>query len=72
MKLGCGHPMGPLTLLISWARHNLLHSQIMFEEFKEAAIRPLAPAEADGAGGVERRKSGRGFMIYSDPQNPRR
>jgi 3-hydroxybutyryl-CoA dehydrogenase len=72
MKLGCGHPMGPLTLL-DFVGHDTTYyiANIMFEEFKEKRFAPPPLLKRMVLAGWHGRKSGRGFYDYSDPKNPR-
>ena len=66
MKLGCGYPMGPLTLL-DFVGLDTTYSiaNIMFEEFKlpQYAAPPLLKRMV--LAGYLGRKSGRGFYDYS-------
>jgi len=72
MKLGCGHPMGPLTLLDFVGLDTTYYiSQIMFEEFKERRFAAPPLLKRMVLAGWNGRKAGRGFYDYSDPQNPR-
>jgi 3-hydroxybutyryl-CoA dehydrogenase len=72
MKLGCGHPMGPLTLLDFVGLDTTYYiSQIMFDEFKERRFAAPPLLKRMVLAGWNGRKSGRGFYDYSDPQNPR-
>jgi 3-hydroxybutyryl-CoA dehydrogenase len=72
MKLGCGHPMGPLTLLDFVGLDTTYYiSQIMFEEFKERRFAAPPLLKRMVLAGWNGRKSGRGFYDYSDPQNPK-
>ena len=71
MKLGCGHPMGPLTLSDFVGLDTTMYiADIMFNEFKEKrfAAPPLLKRMVQA--GLLGRKSGRGFYDYSDPKNP--
>jgi 3-hydroxybutyryl-CoA dehydrogenase len=72
MKLGCGHPMGPLTLLDFVGLDTTYYiSQIMFEEFHERRFASPPLLKRMVLAGWNGRKSGRGFYDYSDPQKPR-
>ncbi len=66
MMLGCGHPMGPLTLNDFIGLDTMLHiADIMFEEFKDKhyAAPPLLRRMVNA--GYLGRKSGRGFYDYT-------
>ncbi len=72
MKLGCGHPMGPLTLLDFVGLDTTYYiSQIMFDEFKERRFAAPPLLKRMVLAGWNGRKSGRGFYDYVDPQNPK-
>jgi 3-hydroxybutyryl-CoA dehydrogenase len=72
MKLGCGHPMGPLTLLDFVGLDTTYYiSQIMFDEFKERRFAAPPLLKRMVLAGWNGKKSGRGFYDYSDPQNPK-
>jgi 3-hydroxybutyryl-CoA dehydrogenase len=72
MKLGCGHPMGPLTLLDFVGNDTTYYiANIMFEEFKEKRFAPPALLKRMVLAGWNGRKAGRGFYDYSDPAKPR-
>jgi 3-hydroxybutyryl-CoA dehydrogenase len=72
MKLGCGHPMGPLTLLDFVGLDTTYYiSQIMFEEFKERRFAAPPLLKRMVLAGWNGRKSGKGFYDYADPANPR-
>jgi 3-hydroxybutyryl-CoA dehydrogenase len=72
MKLGCGHPMGPLTLLDFVGLDTTYYiSQIMFDEFKERRFASPPLLKRMVLAGWNGRKSGRGFYDYSDPANPK-
>ncbi len=71
MKLGCGYPMGPLTLLDFVGLDTTYYiSQIMFEEFKERRFAAPPLLKRMVLAGWNGRKAGRGFYDYSDPQRP--
>ncbi len=72
MKLGCGHPMGPLTLLDFVGLDTTYYiSQIMFDEFKERRFAAPPLLKRMVVAGWNGRKSGRGFYDYSDPGSPK-
>jgi 3-hydroxybutyryl-CoA dehydrogenase len=66
MMLGCGHPMGPLTLL-DFVGLDTTHkiAAIMFDEYKEAQYAPPPLLKRMVLSGMFGRKSGRGFYDYS-------
>jgi len=72
MKLGCGHPMGPLTLLDFVGLDTTYYiANIMFDEFRERRFASPPLLKRMVLAGWHGRKSGRGFYDYSDPQKPR-
>ena len=72
MKLGCGYPMGPLTLGDFVGLDTTYYiANIMFDEFKEKRFAPPPLLKRMVLAGLYGRKSGRGFYDYSDPQNPK-
>jgi 3-hydroxybutyryl-CoA dehydrogenase len=72
MKLGCGYPMGPFTLLdFVGLDTTYFIANIMFDEFKEQRFAPPSLLKRMVLAGWNGRKSGRGFYDYADPQNPR-
>ncbi|HEV2342224.1 MAG TPA: 3-hydroxybutyryl-CoA dehydrogenase [Candidatus Acidoferrales bacterium] len=72
MKLGCGHPMGPLTLLDFVGNDTTYYiANIMFDEFKEKRFAPPALLKRMVLAGWNGRKAGKGFYDYSDPAKPR-
>ncbi len=71
MKLGCGHPMGPLTLLDFVGLDTTYYiAEIMFAEFREQRFAPPPLLKRMVLAGLYGRKSGRGFYDYADPKNP--
>ena len=72
MKLGCGYPMGPFTLLDFIGLDTTVYiADIMFDEFRESryAAPPLLRRMVQA--GLLGRKSGRGFYDYSqEPPAP--
>jgi 3-hydroxybutyryl-CoA dehydrogenase len=71
MKLGCGYPMGPLTLGDFVGLDTTYYiANIMFDEFKEKRFAPPPLLKRMVMAGLYGRKAGRGFYDYTDPQNP--
>jgi 3-hydroxybutyryl-CoA dehydrogenase len=72
MQLGCGHPMGPLTLLDFVGLDTVVRiAEIMFDEYREPRFAPPPLLRRMVAAGLHGRKSGRGFYDYaSDPPHP--
>jgi 3-hydroxybutyryl-CoA dehydrogenase len=71
MKLGCGYPMGPLTLLDFVGLDTTYYiSQIMYDEFKERRFAAPPLLKRMVLAGWNGRKSGRGFYDYSDVAKP--
>jgi 3-hydroxybutyryl-CoA dehydrogenase len=72
MKLGCGHPMGPFTLLDFVGLDTTYYiAEIMFDEFKEKRFAAPPLLKRLVLAGWNGRKTGRGFYDYSDPQHPK-
>ena len=66
MKLGCGHPMGPFTLLDFIGLDTTYYiAEIMFAEFGESAYVPPPLLKRMVVAGRLGRKSGHGFYTYS-------
>jgi 3-hydroxybutyryl-CoA dehydrogenase len=66
MKLGCGYPMGPLTLLDFVGIDTTYYiAEIMFDEFKDPMMAPPPLLKRMVLAGHLGRKSGRGFYDYS-------
>jgi 3-hydroxybutyryl-CoA dehydrogenase len=71
MKLGCGHPMGPLTLLDFVGLDTTYYiANIMFDEFKEKRFASPPLLKRMVLAGWNGRKAGRGFYDYSDAAKP--
>ena len=72
MKLGCGYPMGPLTLGDFVGLDTTYYiAEIMFNEFREKRFAPPPLLKRMVMAGLYGRKSGRGFYDYTrDPKNP--
>ena len=65
MKLGCGHPMGPFTLLdFVGLDTTYFIANIMFEEFRETRFAPPPLLKRMVLAGYLGKKSGRGFYQY--------
>ncbi len=72
MKLGCGHPMGPFTLLDFVGLDTTYYiAGIMFDEFKESRFAAPPLLKRMVLAGMHGRKTGKGFYDYSqDPPVP--
>ncbi len=65
MKLGCGHPMGPFTLLDFVGLDTTYYiANIMFEEFRESRFAPPPLLKRMVLAGYHGRKTKRGFYTY--------
>jgi 3-hydroxybutyryl-CoA dehydrogenase len=65
MKLGCGYPMGPFTLLDLVGLDTTLYvAEVMFAEFREARFAPPPLLRRMVLAGHLGRKSGKGFYDY--------
>ncbi len=65
MKLGCGHPMGPLTLSDMIGLDTIHHVAVaMFDEYKEQLYAPPPLLSRMVEGGLLGRKTGKGFYDY--------
>jgi len=72
MKLGAGHPMGPLTLLDFVGLDTTYYiTHVMFDEFKDRRFASPPLLKRMVMAGWYGRKSGKGFYDYSDPNNPK-
>jgi len=66
MKLGCGYPMGPFTLLdLVGLDTTMFVAEVMFEEFREPRYAPPPLLKRMVMAGRLGRKTGRGFYDYS-------
>ena len=66
MKLGCGYPMGPFTLLDLVGLDTCMFvAEVMFEEFREPRYAPPPLLKRMVMAGRLGRKTGRGFYDYS-------
>ena len=66
MKLGCGYPMGPFTLLDLVGLDTAMYvAEVMFEEFREPRFAPPPLLKRMVLAGQLGRKSGKGFYTCS-------
>jgi len=71
MKLGCGYPMGPFTLLDFVGLDTTYYiTHVMYDEFKEQRFSSPPLLKRLVLAGWYGRKSGKGFYDYTDPKNP--
>jgi 3-hydroxybutyryl-CoA dehydrogenase len=71
MKLGCGYPMGPFTLLDFVGLDTTYHiTQVMFDEFKEKRFASPSLLKRMVMAGWYGKKNGKGFYDWSNPENP--
>ena len=71
MKLGCGYPMGPFTLLDFVGLDTTYYiTEVMYDEFKERRFASPALLRRLVLAGWYGRKSGKGFYDYAEPNNP--
>jgi len=71
MKLGCGYPMGPFTLLDFVGLDTTYYiTQVMFDEFKERRFASPPLLKRLVLAGWYGRKTGKGFYDYADPSSP--
>ena len=71
MKLGCGYPMGPFTLLDFVGLDTTYYiTQVMFDEFKEPRFASPPLLKRLIMAGWYGKKSGKGFYDWSDPAKP--
>jgi 3-hydroxybutyryl-CoA dehydrogenase len=72
MKLGCGYPMGPFTLLDFVGLDTTYYiTHVMYDEFKERRFASPPLLKRLVMAGWFGRKTGKGFYDYSDPSNPK-
>jgi 3-hydroxybutyryl-CoA dehydrogenase len=66
MKLGCGYPMGPFTLLdLVGLDTTMFVAEVMFEEYREPRYAPPPLLKRMVMAGHLGRKSGKGFYDYA-------
>ncbi|OLD17031.1 MAG: 3-hydroxybutyryl-CoA dehydrogenase [Acidobacteria bacterium] len=72
MKLGCGYPMGPFTLLDFVGLDTTYYiTHVMYDEFKERRFASPPLLKRLVMAGWYGRKTGKGFYDYSDPNIPK-
>jgi 3-hydroxybutyryl-CoA dehydrogenase len=72
MKLGCGYPMGPFTLLDFVGLDTTYYiTHVMYDEFKEQRFASPPLLKRLVMAGWYGRKTGTGFYDYSDPNHPK-
>jgi len=72
MKLGCGYPMGPFTLLDFVGLDTTYYiTHVMYDEFKERRFAAPPLLKRLVMAGWYGRKTGKGFYDYSDPNHPK-
>src|SRR6201998_1634463 len=71
MKLGCGYPMGPFTLLDFVGLDTTYYiTHVMYDEFKERRFASPPLLKRLVMAGWYGKKNGRGVYDYADPANP--
>jgi len=71
MKLGCGYPMGPFTLLDFVGLDTTYYiTHVMYDEFKERRFASPPLLKRMVLAGWYGRKTGKGFYDYTDPNKP--
>ena len=71
MKLGCGYPMGPFTLLDFVGLDTTYYiTHVMYDEFKERRFASPPLLKRMVMAGWYGRKTGKGFYDYADAKNP--
>jgi len=71
MKLGCGYPMGPFTLLDFVGLDTTYYiTNVMFEEFKEKRFASPSLLKRMVMAGWYGKKNGKGFYDWSNPDAP--
>src|SRR5437899_872377 len=72
MKIGCGYPMGPFTLLDFVGLDTTYYiTHVMYDEFKERRFASPPLLKRLVLAGWYGKKTGKGFYDYSDPNNPK-
>ena len=72
MKLGCGYPMGPFTLLDFVGLDTTYYiTHVMYDEFKERRFASPPLLKRLVMAGWYGKKTGKGFYDWTDPANPK-
>jgi 3-hydroxybutyryl-CoA dehydrogenase len=71
MKMGCGYPMGPFTLLDYVGLDTTYYiTHVMFDEFKEKRFSSPSLLKRMVMAGWYGKKNGKGFYDWSNPEKP--
>jgi 3-hydroxybutyryl-CoA dehydrogenase len=71
MKLGCGYPMGPFTLLDFVGLDTTYYiTHVMFDEFKEKRFSSPSLLKRMVMAGWYGKKNGKGFYDWTNPEHP--
>src|SRR5246127_139471 len=71
MKLGCGYPMGPFTLLDFVGLDTTYYiTHVMFDEFKDKRFASPSLLKRMVMAGWYGKKNGKGFYDWSNPEKP--
>ena len=71
MKLGCGYPMGPFTLLDFVGLDTTYYiTEVMFDEFREKRFASPSLLKRMVMAGWYGKKNGKGFYDWSNPDGP--
>src|ERR1700740_2732781 len=71
MKMGCGYPMGPFTLLDYVGLDTTYYiTHVMFDEFKEKRFSSPSLLKRMVTAGWYGKKNGKGFYDWSNPEMP--
>ena len=71
IKLGCGYPMGPFTLLDFVGLDTTYYiTRVMFDEFKERRFASPSLLKRMVMAGWYGKKNGKGFYDWSNPESP--
>ena len=72
MRLGCSHPMGPLTLMDYIGNDTCFYiANILYDEYREERFAPPPLLKRMVLAGMYGRKTAKGFYDYSEPASPK-